>query len=127
MLLRAFNHDTANFNGPYYTSAWNMAKELGIMRNIPDEPEGFITREEMFTITLRLLQKYGWYKEEAAYGWLYDFSDYADTSEYAYDSLSILIANKLVSGSDNQINPKGYSLRSEAAQFLYNVIISMSK
>ncbi|MDP4153502.1 MAG: S-layer homology domain-containing protein [Bacillota bacterium] len=122
MLLRAFNQNTSNFTGPYYTSGWNLAKELGIMKDIPDEPEGLITREEMFAITQKMLYRMGYYSETPSYAWLNVFSDKDNVSAFAMDGICILKAHNLIYGADNNmLYPQNNSKRSEAAQFLYNI------
>ncbi len=112
----------------YYADALATAKSLGIINGMGGNtfnPEAQISRQDMFVIAARALQKFD-LVDGAASGNA-DFKDQANIANYAQDSIHILQANKLVQGSNGAVNPRSSAKRSETAQFLYNVFISTNK
>ncbi len=117
--------------GAYYYNELATAKRLGIARGISDTqfaPERNITREEMFTLTWRVLKQYGYLTAESPLSALAQFSDQADISPFAQQAIATLCGNGLVEGDNRKrANPKGNALRAESAVFLDRVLTLMKR
>ncbi|MDF2821042.1 MAG: hypothetical protein K0R15_1483 [Clostridiales bacterium] len=79
-------------------------------------PEKDITREEAFVVLASALRLSG--ANEAV---LDVFSDKAFVSTWAKNSISSLVAEGYVTGSNGQLNPKKYVTRAEFAQLMINI------
>ena len=111
--------------GKYYTDAVLQAKALGLVDGVGDNrfnPDETITREQMFTIAYRALEKLGLLDGFDKTDNKSVFNDKAAISSYAAEAVDVLAANGLVSGSGGKVNPKDLASRAECAQFLYNVM-----
>lgn len=130
MLSRALELDkkpTANFKDvskdKYYYNEIGIFKELGIINGSGDNfnPEGEITREDMFVITQRALEKTNKLtvveKDTNT-----KFTDNTQVSSYAVDAIDKLASMGLVKGSDGKINPKNNATRAETAVFISRII-----
>ena len=107
--------------GSYYYNELATAKRLGIARGTSDTtfaPERSITRQEMFTLTWRVLNM----KEQADIAALDAFADKDLIAEYAKQAIATLTKNGLIAG-DNKgyVNPSNSATRAEAAVFLDRV------
>ncbi len=107
--------------GSYYYNELATAKRLGIAKGTSDTtfaPERSITREEMFTLTWRVMNM----KSDSDTTVLDAFADKADIATYALPALATLVSNELVAGdSHGKLNPKNGATRAEAAVFLSRV------
>lgn len=107
--------------GSYYYNELATAKRLGIAKGTSDTtfaPERSITREEMFTLTWRVMNM----KDDADASVLDSFADKTDIAAYALPALSTLVSNELVAGdAHGNLNPKNGATRAEAAVFLSRV------
>ncbi len=108
----------------YYASALASAKALGIAKGsaagefFPTRP---ITREEMFTLIYRVMQKMGALPDDAPHDTLSIFSDAASITEYAKTPIATLTQNGLIAGSGGKVNPKAFTTRAEAAVMIDRV------
>lgn len=133
MLMRAYKiepdstsgNNFADAGNTYYTNYLAKAKELGITSGVGNNmfaPERKITRQDMFTLIYRALDKLGKLPKVANSKNLSDFSDAASISDYAKDAMTALVQSGIVSGSDGKLNPQGVSTRSQLVQVLYNLL-----
>lgn len=111
--------------GSYYYNELATAKALGIARGTSDTtfaPERSITRQEMFTLTWRVLNEYEKLSDEADLSVLAAYADHSMVAEYAKQALSTLIGTGLIEGDNkNRLNPQNGATRAEAAVFLNRV------
>lgn len=109
----------------YYASALGAAKTLGIAQGSASGeffPTRSITREEMFTLIYRVMQKMGSIADDAPESALSVFSDAAAISAYAKTPIATLAQSGLISGNaSRQANPKGNATRAEAAVMIDRV------
>ncbi len=115
--------------GKYYADAVLQARALGLVEGVENgcfNPDETITREQMFTITYRALERLGLLDGYGKIDNKPSFSDRADISGYAAETVDALAGYGLVSGSEGKLNPKGLAGRAECAQFLYNVLTGMN-
>lgn len=107
--------------GSYYYNELATAKRLGIAKGTSDTtfaPERHITREEMFTLTWRVMNMQSDTDESV----LDSFGDKANISPYATSALATLVSNGLVAGDTHgNLNPRNGATRAEAAVFLARV------
>ena len=129
MLFRALgiqNEVTDNFDdvpiGSYYYQTVGMAKAMGVATGVGDNlfyPEQSITREEMITLTYRILEQLGKLSVQSEGQ---TFGDIAQVSEYAVQPVLSLSANGIIAGDENgNVNPKANTQRSEAAVMIYRI------
>ncbi|MNI33144.1 Endo-1,4-beta-xylanase A precursor [compost metagenome] len=109
----------------YYSDSLRIARELGITTGRGDnkfEPQAPITREDMMVLTDRALKVSN---KEGLTGPLGDllsgFTDRADISGYAVDSVAALIQLGLIHGYDRAIYPKETPNRAQTAVLMYNL------
>ncbi|MEL7646803.1 MAG: S-layer homology domain-containing protein [Sedimentibacter sp.] len=110
--------------GSYYFEAAGSAKALGIAAGNGNNrfyPAEFITRQDMMVLTARALEKHKGLSLSNEYSVLEKFNDRDKISMYAAISISSLINEELIAGSDNELNPLGSTTRAEAAVFLYRI------
>lgn len=101
-----------------------IAKALGIAKGYADKfkPEDYITREDMMVLVVRALEVANKPMVKTKNSLATKFSDSSDISTYAQDSISVLVANDLIKGnSNNQILPRKFATRAEAAQLLFRI------
>lgn len=133
MLLRAYEIEPANSSSnnfadagnTYYTGYLATAKAMGISNGVGNNqfaPEKGITREEMFTMLYRALDKLGELPEATTGKTLSSFNDGVSVSDYAKDAMTALVKGGVVAGSDGKLNPQGQSTRAEMVQVLYNLL-----
>ncbi|WP_214658884.1 leucine-rich repeat protein [Candidatus Formimonas warabiya] len=114
--------------GKYYADPVLQARALGLVDGAGDNrfnPDETITREQMFTITYRALEKLGLLDGYEKMDNKPSFSDKAAIAGYAAEAVDALASYGLVTGSDGKLNPEGLTSRAECAQFLYNVLTGM--
>lgn len=133
MLMRAYNlepdaNPTSNFadaGNTYYTNYLAKAKTLGITNGIGNNlfaPESKISRQEMFTLLYRALEKLNELPKATTSKELSDFSDSASVSGYAKDAFECLVKGGIVSGTNGKLNPASLSTRAQMTQILYNLL-----
>lgn len=84
-------------------------KGAGLIEGYPDgsyKPKDYITREEIMTLYVRLLEALGYAMSASDHV----FADEASISAWSYDSVKKCYANGLVQGlGNNKLSPKGYA------------------
>ena len=109
----------------YYYKELATAKRLGIAQgtsNTTFSPERNITREEMFTLTWRVLKQYQHLQSESPMSELGQFADQTSIASFAKQAIATLTGNKLIEGDNKKcVNPKGNATRAESAVFLDRV------
>jgi hypothetical protein len=111
--------------GDYYYEAIGIAKKLGIIEGEGDNrfhPASQISRQDMFTIVHRALEKTGKLSLKGGDGVLSGYADGSQVSGYAKNSVSGLIAAGLVEGSGSMLNPLGHATRAETAVLLNRIL-----
>lgn len=111
-------------NGAWYESSIYAAVDAGIVSGYPDGSFGVgkeITREDMAVLLKRMLDKTG--KTNINKG--AEFSDTAEISEYAKESVLYMRGAGVINGFENgDFKPKKNATRAEAAQMLYLALIN---
>jgi len=105
----------------YFSGAISAAKEYGLVKGISDNEFGAkanISRQDVMTIIARTLDAAGVDLRDAD---LSKFSDAANVSDYAKDSVAKLVGANIIAGNNGAINPKNSLTRAEAAKILYEV------
>jgi len=112
-------------DGRWYSAAIRWASANRIVDGYDDgryQPNADITREQLVTILCRYEKYKG--KTAAAAGDTSIFSDAADTSAYARESLSWAVGAGIVNGyDDGTVQPKGTATRAEVAQVMMNYLM----
>ncbi len=101
-----------------------VAKALGIARGYANKfkPEDYITRQDIMVLVERALEVANKPMVKTKSSLATKFSDSSDISSYAQDSISVLVANDLIKGNNkNQILPRKFATRAEAAQLLFRI------
>ena len=114
----------------YYYKEIGIARALGLASGVDGanfQPEASITRQDMFVLAYRIMQRQGLIKTEGDPGVLNQFSDNAEISQYARQALATLVSMDLVKGSGNMVNPNGNATRAEAAVFIYGLLSFFSR
>jgi hypothetical protein len=122
-----FSENFADVPGDkYYSEAIGIAKELGVISGVGNnsfEPMNEISRQDMFVILARALQKQGKLTISADLTALNSFADASEVADYAKESVNALISNGYVKGAgNNRINPTSQATRAEAAVLLYSFV-----
>jgi hypothetical protein len=133
MLMRAYgispDKDTAdNFadaGKTYYTGYLSAAKRLGITNGVGNNkfiPEGSITRQDMFTMLYRALKILNKMPGEADDNIsLTSYDDSTQIAAYANEALEFFVANGIVKGSGNRLDPVGITSRAQMAVVFYRI------
>lgn len=106
----------------YYYNELVIAKELGIVNGFGNntfKPNNNITRQDMMVLTARALAVAG--KQLEGNGNLDAYHDTASISEYAKDSIAMLVESGIVNGKNGNIAPNDSLTRAEAAVILYRI------
>lgn len=109
----------------YYYEALGIAKALGISEgsgNNRFEPKASITREDLMVLTARALHILKKLEVTTDLSSLNVFKDSSLISDYAAPSVSALVKNGIVSGSDEGIAPQSNTIRAEAALIIYRLL-----
>lgn len=112
--------------GDYYYEAVGIAKALGIVKGVGGgkfEPKAPITRQDMMVMVDRALIVAKIQLEDVTGRTLFSFDDADQVADYAITSVDKLIKSGVIKGSNNLINPRGYTSRAEAAVILYRLYI----
>ncbi|MDK8193793.1 endo-1,4-beta-xylanase [Paenibacillus sp. UMB7766-LJ446] len=124
--LKGLGTNTAAFSdvqpSAHYARAVAIAKELGIASGFEDntfKPDSSISRQDMMVLTAKALKAAG--KQSAGSGSLAPYSDAANISTYAMDSVASLVGSGIVNGKDGKIAPAEPLTRAEAAVVLYRI------
>ena len=115
-------------NGKWYTDAINWAASNNIVSGMPDgtyAPNQALTREQMASI----LYRYAEYKgiDVSARADLSTFTDGTTVSPWAQDVVQWAVAEKLMSGNGNELQPKGTASRAQVATVLMNYSENVAK
>jgi lactocepin len=107
----------------YYYNELGIAKELGIAQGVGDNsfnPASPITRQDIMVLTARAMTKAGKLKTAVSAD-LSKYTDYSDIAVYAKESMGKIVADGIIIGAGNKINPLGMTNRAETAVILYRV------
>ena len=115
-------------DGKWYTDAVNWAASNNIVSGMPDgtyAPDQALTREQMASI----LYRYAEYKgiDVSARADLSTFTDGTTVSPWAQDVVQWAVAEKLMSGNGNELQPKGTATRAQVATVLMNYCENVAK
>ena len=104
----------------YYADAVKWAKELGIAKGDGENfhPADSMTRQDAFCFLDRYLKETGAQLTQPSGDELSAFSDSAEISDYAEESVATLTASGIVNGSDGKIRPLGMLTRAEMCKIL---------
>lgn len=106
--------------GDWYYSEFQKAVNMGTIVGEGDgilNPNGYITREAMFTMVARALVL-----SDTTAGSLSRFVDGSDTSVWAASYVSAMAKRGYVNGdNDGRLNPQAYITREEFAQVMHNI------
>ena len=134
MVMRSYNFEiksnlSDNFTdagNKYYSDYLATAKELGIVSGVGNNrflPESNVTREDMIVILYRILLKIDKLPNEEIYNFD-EFNDINEINSYALEAMEVFVKSGKIKGNNRLLMPKNNSLRAEAAQFLFNLIIN---
>jgi hypothetical protein len=107
----------------WYTGYLAAAKQRGIVSGVGGNlfnPEGVVTRAEMFTLLYNTLSKL----DRLPVGDgpdLENFDDSGDIESWALSSMTYLVENGVISGSGGKLNPGGGSDRAQMVALLNNL------
>ena len=115
-------------NGKWYTDAVNWAAANNIVSGMPDgtyAPNQALTREQMASV----LYRYAEYKgiDVSSRADLGKFTDGTTVSPWAQDVVQWAVAEKLMSGNGNALQPKGTASRAQVATVLMNYCENVAK
>lgn len=113
--------------GAYYEQSVAAARSLGIVEG--DEynqfhPQQPVTREDMMVLTDRALRAVNKQLTRADESILKSYTDKADISGYALESITALVGSGIVEGYNQGIYPKETTNRAQAATLIYKLLIS---
>ncbi len=127
--IKADTHVTNNFSDAgnrYYTKYLGTAKSIGLVLGVGNNlflPEKNMSRQDMFVVLYRVLDKLGKLPEYVELAKKFeDFSDIGEISDYAVEAIKYLVEAGLVQGNGSKLKPKAMATRAEAAQVIYNII-----
>ncbi|KJF27144.1 hypothetical protein TZ02_09625 [Clostridium aceticum] len=110
----------------YYTSYLGTAKRLGLVSGVGDNlylPEATITRQDMFVILYKVLDKLEQLPEEMRSGRSLDnFNDTGEIANYAVEAMKCFVETGMIQGDGVHLRPRATSTRAEAVQVLYNLL-----
>ncbi|MFD2673625.1 S-layer homology domain-containing protein [Marinicrinis sediminis] len=108
----------------YYADAVGAAKKLGIVHGTGSglfHPQQQISRQDMMVMINQAMAVAGHLSSEGDRQALDAFKDVDQIAAYALDSVSVLVKEGIVSGSNGRILPKGQATRAEAAMLMYQI------
>lgn len=108
----------------FYCEAAQVAKKLGIANGIGNNklgPDEEITRQDMAALVVRALKTGEWKLPQASASDLDQFKDAGDISDYAKESMAILVKAGIIKGYDNSLFPKGKLDMQQAATIIYRL------
>jgi len=124
LLSRTFNlkgEVTGNFDdvpaGEYFYQPIGILKSLDIAKGSEGKyrPYDSITRQDIIVLTHRALTLLGNIKDSPDYDILNKFEDKGSISNYATESVCIMISRGIIKGNDGQLAPLNNATRAEAA------------
>ncbi len=110
-------------NEDYYYNEIGIAKALGVTQGMGNNrfgPDNPITRQDMMVLTAKALKKAGKLDSSSSVD-LSRFEDSMEVSDYARESITQIVADGIIIGSGNRINPRGATTRAEASVILYRI------
>lgn len=128
-----FSENFADVNpDTYYYNAVGSLKRLGLVNGLDGEnfePLSIITRQDMFTLTYRIMNYFGVQSSDfdakpgnGMYEEIGKFSDSGEISDYAKVAIFNMIQDGLIKGNDdNMVYPRSYATRVEVAVFAHRV------
>ncbi len=134
MLLRGMGIDISkapqsNFTdvntAKYYANAIGIAKDMGIASGNGDgtfSPESNITRQDMMILAKKALEIKTGSALTGDASVLEQFSDKADISPYAVDSLAAMVSEGIVNGMGDGIAPKANTTRVQAVVIISKIM-----
>lgn len=103
---------------------------LGLMNGYGDGtfgPDDYLTREQLYTITLNFLTANFYYRNDAPNADMSRFSDWNQVSAYAQPATRLLVDMGIVKGtSDKKLLPKDYSDRESALLLFYRSYLALN-
>ena len=111
------------YNSPHAYLRLGTAKKLGLV-NIKDDlfrPDEPITREDMMVFTASVLNFSNGYIHHGTIEDLNQYTDVDSISPEAVESVAILVKEGIIEGNNNELFPKNYLTRAEAATVLYRM------
>lgn len=109
--------------GEYYYEPVTLAKSHGLITGVGDnmfDPTGYITRQDMMTMTYRALTALN--KADLTAADLSGFADNADVADYAAESVAKMVGAGYIKGdAEGLLNPNSNTTRAETAVFLYRL------
>lgn len=111
--------------GAYYARALAWAEEIGLATGVGDgrfAPADEVTREQAFTLFYRFLRCQAVSLADGAAAVLEGYADGGDVVGYAQLPTATLVANGLVQGSGDCLNPKAVLSRAEMAMLMWRVM-----
>ena len=121
----AITDNFADAGGKYYAGYLGTAKRLGLATGVGNNkyaPEASISRQDMFLILYRILDKLGELPAGTNGKSLGSFKDANGISGYAKDAMKLFVETGIISGYGGNLTPKAASTRAEAAQVLYGLL-----
>ena len=115
----------ADAGSKYYTRYLGTAKRLGLISGVGGNkytPEATISRQDMFVLLYRALDKLGKLPAGTSGKSLGSFNDTEDIAAYARDAVKLFVETGTISGDRKNLTPKATSTRAQAAQVLYNLL-----
>lgn len=109
----------------YYTKYLGTAKRLGLVSGVGANkyaPESTISRQDMFVILYRALEKLGELPSGTAGKSLASFKDSGDIAVYAKDAMKLFVETGTISGNGQKLTPRVTTTRAQVAQVLYNLL-----
>lgn len=134
MLCRAYNipEETEGENfidagDTYYTGYILALKNRNLINGTGDNmvsPKKEITRQELI-VMMHNIMKYTNNLVEENEKTETIFTDENEIAEWAKNSVTYFIQNKIIVGSNGKINPRGNTTRAEMVQILYNLNVTV--
>ena len=109
----------------YYYTALSWGQSVGLASGTGDgaySPGAPITREQAFTILRQVLPLLGKDCPDASLSVLDQFADRDRIADYAKGHTATLVAQGVISGKGDGIDPQGYLTRAEMAALLYKAL-----
>lgn len=108
----------------YFYETVGIAKALGIVKGVGGgkfEPRTPVTRQDMMVMVERALNVAKIQLDAVSERSISSFDDADKVADYAKTAVEKLIRSDIIRGSNNMINPGGYTTRAEAAVVLYRI------
>lgn len=111
----------------YYYNAITWASENNIVKGYAGTtkfgPDDYITREQL-AVMLTSFAMYNKKYTASNYG-LNKFKDYTNVSGWATSAVKWAVKNRIINGSNGNINPKSTTTRAEAATMIYSYCLNI--